>query len=244
MADTEKERTMDATRPTSDEAIEAWRERTARVNDVRSGDRSPLTQVLLLEELAKGQPVSRERARQLLGASSEEIADLYEAIESGGGQLNDEGEFVGMALTLNPTRHHITINGNEMYAWCSLDTIFMPGLLETTGKIESADPITGEAIRLTVTADRILEVDPPGAVTSIFVPGLSPKERSGDLPVGAESEVCQSMLFYASRDNAERALADYPNIAIFTIEEAFNLAHETWTAPTRQLREAANQAKT
>jgi alkylmercury lyase len=180
--------------------------------------------------------VSPERAGELLDASPDEIETLYSAIEDGGGQLNDKGEFIGLALTLEPTRHRITMNNNDMYAWCSLDTILIPGLLETEGEVESTDPLTGEPIRLTVTADRVVEVDPPGAVTSIFVPGLSPKETAGDLPVGADSEVCQSMLFYASRENAERALANYPNIAIFTIEEAFNLAYETWTTPTRVLR--------
>ena len=52
------------------------------------------------------------------------------------------------------------------------------------------------------------------------------------------------MLFYSSRENAEQALAGYPNIAIFSIEEAFELAHETWTAPTRALRQQASARNT
>ncbi len=223
------------------EASEAWRDRASRTQEsIQGGTASPLAQIYLLEELANGQPVSRERAAEMLGASGEEIDALYAAIDAGGGQLNDKGEFIGMALTLKPTRHSIRVNDNDMYAWCSLDTILIPGILETEGEIESTDPVTGEAIRLTVTADRIVEVDPPGTVTSIFVPGKTPTEtEAGEPVVGAESEVCRSMLFYASRENAEQALADYPNIAIFTIEEAFELAHETWTAPTRVLRQQA-----
>ena len=45
------------------------------------------------------------------------------------------------------------------------------------------------------------------------------------------------MLFYASREAAEQALENYPNVAIFTIEQAFNLARKTWTEPARQLRQ-------
>ena len=127
-----------------------------------------------------------------------------------------------------------------LYAWCSLDTILLPGLLEAEGVVESTDPVSGETIRLTVTADQIVEVQPPDAVTSIFVPGKNPTKTDDDeLVVGADSEVCTSMLFYASRENAEKALENYPNIAIFTIEEAFTLARETWTEPTRALRRQA-----
>ena len=232
---------MSTARPTSDETTTAWHERAAKGREtIEETSLPPLAQVHLLEELAKGQPVSRDRASQLLDLAGDEVDELFTAIEASGGQLNDRGEFIGMVLTLKPTRHNFRVNGNNMYAWCSLDTILLPGLLEAEGEIESTDPVTGETIRLRVTADQIVEVDPPGAVTSIFVPGKNPtKTDDAELVVGADSEVCTSMLFYASRENAEKALEDYPNIAIFTIEEAFNLARGTWTEPTRALRRQA-----
>ncbi|MFQ5966451.1 MAG: organomercurial lyase [Acidimicrobiia bacterium] len=117
----------------------------------------------------------------------------------------------------------------------------LPGILETVGEVESTDPVTGETIRLTVTADQIVQVEPPSAVTSVFVPGRTATQTdSGEPPIGADSEVCTSMLFFTSRENAESALKRYPNIAIFTIEEAFNLAFSTSTklirAPPRTSR--------
>ncbi len=232
---------MSTPRPTPEEVVEAWRGRLVRRQKAVEDDQSSaLAQIHLLEELAKGDPVPRDRASELLGLPREEIDQLFSSIEAGGGQLNDQGDFIGMILTLEPTRHRIAVNGNDMYAWCSLDTILLPGILETKGEIESADPVTGEMIRLTVTADQVVEVEPPDAVTSIFVPGKTATETDdGELVVGADSEVCTSMLFYASRENAEQALENYPNIAIFTIEEAFSLARETWTEPTRALRQQA-----
>ncbi len=232
---------MSVSRPTTEEATTAWRETMVRGQKaVEDMGTSPLAHIHLLEELAKGGPVSRERASELHGVSREEIDELFSAIHASGGQLNDQGELIGMALTLKPTRHNIRVNGNDMYAWCSLDTILLPGVLETAGEIESTDPLTGETIRLTVTADQVVKVEPPGAVTSIFVPGKTPTETDhGELVAGAESEVCTSMLFYASRENAEKALENYPNIAILTVEEAFELARGTWTEPTRALRQAA-----
>ena len=163
---------------------------------------------------------------------------MFLAIDAAGGQLDDQGNFIEMALTLKPTRHSFRVNGNDMYAWCSLDTILLPGIPEAEGEIESKDPVTGKTIRLTVTADQVVELEPADAVTSIFVPGKTPTETKDSQPViGADSEVCRSMLFYESRETAEQALENYPNIAVFTIEEAFDLARETWTEPARQLRQ-------
>ena len=226
---------MTTARPTTEEATEALMEGTARRKDVFS-----LAVIQLVDELAKGAPVSKERASELLGVPGEKIDKMFTAIEAGGGQLDDQGNFIGMVLTLKPTRHSFRVNGNDMYAWCSLDTILLPGVLEAEGEIESNDPVTGATIRLTITADQVVKVEPAGAVTSIFVPGKTPTEtKDGELVIGAESEVCRSMLFYESRESAEQALENYPNIAIFTIEEAFNLARKTWTEPARRLREQA-----
>ena len=224
---------MSAVRPTTEEATEAWRERTVGQKETFN-----LALIHLLEELTKGAPVSKERASELLRVPREEIDGLFAAIEIDGGQFDKQGNFVGWALTLKPTRHSFRVNGNDMYAWCSFDTILLPGILEAEGEIKSKDPVTAETIRLTVSADQVVQVEPSGAVTSIFVRGKTPSEtEDGELVVGAESEVCTSMLFYASRESAEQALENYPNIAIFTIEEAFNLARETWTEPARRLRQ-------
>ncbi len=226
---------MTTSRPTTEEATEAWMEGTARRKDVFS-----LAVIQLVDELAKGAPVSKERASELLGVPGEKIDKMFTAIEAGGGQLDDQGNFIGMVLTLKPTRHSFRVNGNDKYAWSSLDTILLPGVLEAEGEIESNDPVTGATIRLTITADQVVKVEPAGAVTSIFVPGKTPTEtKDGELVIGAESEVCRSMLFYESRESAEQALENYPNIAIFTIEEAFNLARKAWTEPARRLREQA-----
>ena len=226
---------MPTARPTTGEATEAWSEQIVRQKEVYN-----LAFIHLLEELTKGEPVSRERASEVLGVSGEKIDKMFMGIDAAGGQFDDQGNFIGMALTLKPTRHSFRVNGNDMYAWCSLDTIGLPGILEAEGEIESNDPVTGKTIRLTVTADQVVKVEPAGAVTSIFVPGKTPSEtKDGKVVGGTKSEVCKSMLFYASRETAEQALENYPNIAIFTIEEAFNLMRETSTESVRRLREQA-----
>ncbi len=224
---------MTTTRPTTEDTTEAWSERIVGQKEAFN-----LALIHLLEELAKGEPISSEHASEVLGLPLKKIDKMFVAIDAAGGQLDDEGNFIGMVLTLKPTRHSFRVDGKDMYAWCSLDTILLPGILEAEGEIESTDPVTGETIRLTITADQVVKVEPAGAVTSVFVPGKTPSETKDSRPVvGADSKVCRSMLFYESRESAERALENYPNIAIFTIEEAFNLARETWTKPARRLRQ-------
>ena len=135
--------------------------------------------------MARGDPVSRDRASQLLELPSEEIDELFSSVKAGGGQFNNGGSLIGLVLTLKPTRHRFRVNDNDIYAWCSMDTILLPGLLEAVGEVESSDPVTGERIRLTVAADRIVEVDPPGAVTSVFVPGKKPTDTDrGEAGIG------------------------------------------------------------
>ena len=109
---------MPISRPTAAEATEAWRERiVSGQKAIEDAGISPLAQIHLLEELAKGEAVSPDRASALLGAPRDEIDELFTAIDASGGQLNDQGEFIGMALTLKPTRHSFRVNGNNMYAW-------------------------------------------------------------------------------------------------------------------------------
>lgn len=45
---------------------------------------------------------------------------------------------------------------------------------------------------------------------------------------GPHSEACSQMHFFASHETAEIWLQDRPGIAIFTVEEAWQLAKENW----------------
>ena len=234
---------MTTSRPTAADAVAAWKQAFDLEAVLVQMRISPEGWIRLIDELAQGEPIPRKRAAEVLEVPLEEIDEVLEAIKATGGQFNDEGDLIGHTLTLKPTRHSFRVNGNDLYTWCSLDTILLPGSLETTGVIESTDPVTGDTIRLTVTPDEVVEVDPPTTVTSIFLPGLTATETRNGLPViGAESELCGSMLFFGSRETAEEAFENLPNIAILTVEEAFELAREIFIEPMRTWRQAAKAA--
>ncbi len=112
-----------------------------------------------------------------------------------------------------------------------MDAIFLLGLLGTTAEVESTCPVTNQAIRLTVTPDGVASYSPSNTVLSITVPGLSCR-TTNDSPekaqTGPTSDGCSQMFFFSSSEVAEKWIEDHPNIAIFTVEEAYRLAQENW----------------
>lgn len=215
-----------------DEVIDAWASRTdSRINEENSliNEGISLT-TQLLKLLAKGLPVSSEMLAVQSGLPLEQIEALFDKFESNGGEFNEDGNLVGAALTLNPTPHRFRVNGKQLFTWCSLDAIFLPGLLEQTAEVESACPVTGDPIRLTITPDGIVEANPKQVVLSITIPGVSCDIGDSRTPnkTGPRSDACSQMHFFSSREAAEVWLIDHPGVVIFTLNEAYRLARENW----------------
>lgn len=185
----------------------------------------------LLRLLAEGQPVSAEALAARANVPLEIVADAFQQIKKKGGEFDEAGRVVGNVLTLKPTPHRFAANGRTLYAWCALDTIFLPGLLAETAAIESTCPVTGQTIRLTITPDGVTHYSPAGAVVSIAVPGVSCNREEpaseADRAIKAR-EGCRQMNFFSSRTAAEEWVKDFPGVAIFTIEEAWQLARVHW----------------
>lgn len=180
--------------------------------------------VELLHLLAKGKPVSPEELAEATSVPIEEIHSALDEFAMKGGEFNEEGHVVGAALTLNPTPHRLRVNGNDLYAWCALDTLFLPGLLSQTAEVESTCPVTGEAIQLTVTPEGIAAYNPQSTVLSITVPGLSCSRAT----TGPQSDTCSQMHFFSTQEAAETWGVNHPGVAIFTVEEAYRLAQINW----------------
>jgi alkylmercury lyase len=169
-------------------------------------------EIQALRLLADGHPVSAEQVFE----QSQEVA----------GEWDEEGRLVGQALTLIPTQHRLRIRGNDLFAWCALDTMLVPGLVGDTAEIESPDPLTGELIRLTVAPSGVEEYDPDSAVLSVVL--------SGGKATGPESTLCSQMHFFASRESAERWQSDHADVAIMTVKKVDQLIHERVLAPMRK----------
>ena len=86
------------------------------------------THQLLLE----GKPVSPEQIAAHLGLTQGEVADLLK-----GAELNQEGNLVGLGLSIVPTPHSYRIHGRQLYTWCAFDAIMFPIFHRANVEIES-----------------------------------------------------------------------------------------------------------
>jgi alkylmercury lyase len=87
--------------------------------------------------------------------------------------LDDDGRVIGFwGLTtrrLSPT-HRFRFGGRALYTWCAWDTLFLPGILGETARVESACPTTHEPISLVVSPERVVETSHSNSVVSFLTP--------------------------------------------------------------------------
>ena len=175
-------------------------------------------EILMYRALAEGKPVSAAHLADIAGVPMELAEAIFEQGRELGGEWDAEGRLLGNVLTLIPTPHHFRVNGNELDTWCSMDAIHLPGLLGQPAEVDSVDPITGQAIHLTIPPDGVPTYRPAETVLTIV---LSGGDRSGP-----QSPLCQQMHFFASRESAATWLRDHPNATIMSVEEVYQLIHE------------------
>jgi len=216
-----------------DEVIAAWAAPLERklAEDPEGVQRAFYLTQHLLRLLAEGQPVTAADLAARTALPLEVVTEAFQEIKKQGGEFNEDGHVVGDVLTLKPTPHRFYLNGQILYTWCALDTIFLPGLLEETAAVESTCPVTGETIRLTITPDGVTQYSPASTVLSIAVPGVScnREEPAGEADRAIRArESCQQMYFFSTRTAAEEWVRDYPGVVIFTVEETWQLARVHW----------------
>ncbi len=216
-----------------EEIKQAWQKR----HPERSAEQYRFADTLL-RLLSEGVPVSAERYAAEVNVPVEQIQEGFKQAQVSGAEFDEDGNLIGNALTLKPTRHHFKVDGKQLYAWCSLDTLFLPGLIGKTAQVESTDPITGETISLTISSEGVSNLTPATAVSSIIVPGMTSNcESCVPHQTGPESAVCSQMHYFASGASAERWLQDHPDVAVLTVQEAFELAKVVWLEPRKRARE-------
>lgn len=177
----------------------------------------PTVWLFLLRALASGQPVSRTSIANALKMSSH---DLQTALNTFADIVYDDaGDIVACGLSLLPTPHCFKVNNKDLFTWCALDALMYPVALELTVQVASHCPVTGEAVRLTVTPTGISQVSPDGVVVSI----VTPTSQTGCCNV--RSSFCSQVHFISSAEAAASWRSDHPDATIVSVEEAWQLGH-------------------
>jgi alkylmercury lyase len=162
--------------------------------------------------LADGEPVTPER----LAAAGSSVDDVEAELRAQtSAERDDQGRLIGLALTLRPTTHCVTIGGRTLHAWCASDTLMVPVILGRPALVESTCPQTGQHIRVAVASDGVERVDPPDAVLTAVRP-------AGRL-VDVRSATCDHGHFFSSIEATAAWATAHPDGHIYPVEEAFEL---------------------
>src|SRR5215212_5514526 len=165
-----------------------------------------------LELLARGKPVSPEEIAAASAKSPEEVRAALDRSPSA--EWDEQGRVVGLGLTLQLTPHRLELEDRTLFAWCALDALLFPILLERPASIESPCRGTGELVHIEVTSAGIERVEPTAAVVSIVV--------ARDL-ANFRRVSCNNAHFFSSPEAASRWLEKHPEATVLPAEDAFRL---------------------
>jgi alkylmercury lyase len=177
----------------------------------------------LYRELAKGKAVDADQLGRALGISSAESRALLQcdAIKCFV-YPHDQGRALGFGgLAAAPMHHRFEVEGRTLWTWCAWDSLFIPEILGHPARVASADPETGEMVRLVVTPDRIESVVPDGAVVSF----VQREAQVFDVDAAnVMAKFCHFVFFFSSRASGERWTAKHPDTFLYSLDDAFALA--------------------
>ena len=185
-------------------------------------DRSRLF-VRVIRTLARGRPLSDGEVEGLIADVGLSQDDAHTFLEQWT-ERDADGNVVGLSITLKETPHRYTTNGKPVFAWCALDTLTFPRILDGTGHVESRSPVTGETTTLDVTPEGIASANP--ASTVISVPVVEPHEVDTSSVQAIWGTFCHRSFFFPSRDEGERWARDKEKIVIASLDEAFDIARD------------------
>jgi len=162
--------------------------------------------------LARGRPIT---VTELTAAAGVELDDLRNAPAGHEIEYDEEHRIVGWGLTLNPTPHTYTVDGQHLYAWCAADTLLFPAILGRPARIESRCPTTDTVIRLTVDPQAgVSDLSPATAVISI------PGSQAIDI-THVRATTCNPGRFFATAEAAEDWVAQHPDGTVLPVADAY-----------------------
>jgi alkylmercury lyase len=172
--------------------------------------------VQLLRLLADGQPVSREHLATPLGVARDVLDATLRRIPNVA--FDQRGRIVAAGLSLLPTPHHFEVNGHALYTWCALDTLMYPVVLGQSAHVASRCPISGAWVQLTVTPERVEDLDPVDTQVSVVVPDAAAA------CCDVRGAFCQHVHFFAGAEAGATWRATHPEAVLLSVEEAFAVA--------------------
>ncbi len=167
--------------------------------------------------LALGRPVPDYAVAAATGLQIVEVRE--EMADWPGVYRNDPGRIIGYwGLALGETAHEFEVDGRTLYTWCAWDALFLPELIGQHATVRSPSAVTGDAITLEVSSDRVTSSNSEVCV-SFVDPELCDVE--GDQVI---SSFCHHIMFLSSREEGEAWVAQKGDgTYLLSLQEAFEL---------------------
>ena len=167
--------------------------------------------VTLIRQLASGHPVSSTDLAARLAMDEPAVDAVLQQMSDV--DYDGAGNVVGFGLSLVPTAHQFTIDGQTLYTWCALDTFLYTALLGQPSQVVSHCPITARPIMLAMTPTSISALTPASSVISLVIP-------DGSIADCRRSAFCNHGHFFATAEAGATWLDDHPNGIILPIADA------------------------
>jgi hypothetical protein len=153
--------------------------------------------IRLLRLLGKG-PVSPEEVATMMHGKPQQVEELL--------------HLWGLVVDAEGAMQTVAGSG------CALDTLLFPMLTGRSSSVVATCPATGRQFRLRVTEHTIEDLDPPGAVLSLRLPGETTDAEN------VQATICTHGHFFVDREQASAWPGLHPETVLLPVEEAAHLA--------------------
>jgi hypothetical protein len=171
--------------------------------------------------LARGKAASVD---EIAAAAGAEVDQVERALDAARCERDARGRLIDLfGLTLSPTLHRLEIGNRILFSCCALWAHVIPKLVDATVQIESVDPIQRQAVRLTVSPERVEFADPPKCVATLAI------ATQGAINSDVCSAFCCQVRHFISQESAEEfaaALTSCHVVELSELQEAAGLLHE------------------
>lgn len=185
---------------------------TSRTAGLSDGDRALYRWIV--SRFASGDPPDNETLDEHAQRLGVESGPALRRLEDRDLIRRQDGDVtVAYPFSRSETPHEVSLDGRHANAMCAVDALGIPYMLGEQAKIASRDPVSGQAIRVSVGEDGKLAWSPRSAVAVIGT-----TEDGGPLA----SVCCPSTNLFASAQTAHNYLGTHPSVSatVVSISEA------------------------
>jgi alkylmercury lyase len=171
--------------------------------------------VALYRSLARGEPVASAALAGELGLAESAMDELLEGWP--GVFRSDEGGVIGFwGLALPEMPHRFEVRGQQLHTWCAWDSLFIPGILGQTARVESRCKESGDPVSLIVDPDGVRSANPANIVVSL----LDAEDLELNDIVGS---FCHAIHFFRSPEDGAAWSARHAGTFIVSLDQAFEI---------------------